>query len=177
MAQSDNKEELQVPICVNNCSSPTPAPLSPPSNPIQSKPRSESDPVPYSVQNSPAETAPVKLVTLPATTGSVGSATPVNRCFRCRKRVGLTGFSCRCGDLFCGDHRYSDKHDCSFDYKAAGREAISRENPVVRAAKIVRFWTYVDWQSVELWEREILAFFFFSFFLSSLFCNIEGKRN
>lgn len=147
MAQSDNKEEtgLQVPeslpICVNNCVSPTAAPLSPPSNPIQSKPRSESDPVvPSPVQNSPAETAPVKLVTSPATTGSIGPGRPVNRCFRCRKRVGLTGFRCRCGDLFCGDHRYSDKHDCSFDYKAAGREAISRENPVVRAAKIVRFW-------------------------------------
>ncbi|KAF8398434.1 hypothetical protein HHK36_017361 [Tetracentron sinense] len=62
----------------------------------------------------------------------------VNRCSGCRKRVGLTGFRCRCGDLFCSDHRYSDRHVCSFDYKAAGREAIARENPVVKAAKIVR---------------------------------------
>ncbi|KAA0058642.1 hypothetical protein IC582_002333 [Cucumis melo] len=62
----------------------------------------------------------------------------VNRCSGCRKRVGLTGFRCRCGDLFCAEHRYSDRHDCSFDYKAAGREAIARENPVVKAAKIVR---------------------------------------
>jgi AN1-like Zinc finger len=146
MAQSDNKEELQVPeslpICVNNCAAPTAAPLSPSSNPVQSKHRSESDPLiplPSSAQNSPAEAAAVKLVTSPASTGSVGPGRPVNRCFRCHKRVGLIGFRCRCGDLFCGDHRYSDKHDCSFDYKAAGREEISRENPVVRAAKIVRF--------------------------------------
>ncbi|KAK9091419.1 hypothetical protein Sjap_024596 [Stephania japonica] len=62
----------------------------------------------------------------------------VNRCLTCRRKVGLTGFRCRCGDLFCSDHRYSDRHDCSFDYKAAGREAIARENPVVRAAKIIR---------------------------------------
>ncbi|KAK4770627.1 hypothetical protein SAY87_031159 [Trapa incisa] len=62
----------------------------------------------------------------------------VNRCSGCRKKVGLTGFRCRCGELFCADHRYSDRHDCSYDYKAAGREAIARENPVVRAAKIVR---------------------------------------
>ncbi|XP_023004678.1 zinc finger A20 and AN1 domain-containing stress-associated protein 5-like [Cucurbita maxima] len=62
----------------------------------------------------------------------------VNRCSGCRKRVGLTGFRCRCGDLFCAEHRYSDRHDCSFDYKSAGREAIARENPVVKAAKIVR---------------------------------------
>ncbi|KNA04490.1 hypothetical protein SOVF_199260 [Spinacia oleracea] len=62
----------------------------------------------------------------------------VNRCLGCGKRVGLTGFRCRCGDLFCADHRYSDRHDCSYDYKTAGREAIARENPVVRAAKILK---------------------------------------
>ncbi|KMT14452.1 hypothetical protein BVRB_4g072280 [Beta vulgaris subsp. vulgaris] len=62
----------------------------------------------------------------------------VNRCSGCGKRVGLTGFRCRCGDLFCADHRYSDRHDCSYDYKTAGREAIARENPVVRAAKILK---------------------------------------
>ncbi|XP_020592797.1 zinc finger A20 and AN1 domain-containing stress-associated protein 5-like [Phalaenopsis equestris] len=61
-----------------------------------------------------------------------------NRCSGCRRKVGLTGFRCRCGELFCGEHRYSDRHDCSFDYKAAGREAINRENPLVRASKIVK---------------------------------------
>ncbi|CAN4080520.1 unnamed protein product [Withania somnifera] len=62
----------------------------------------------------------------------------VNRCSGCRKKVGLTGFRCRCGELFCGEHRYSDRHDCSYDYKTAGREAIARENPVVKAAKIIK---------------------------------------
>ncbi|CAI0428061.1 unnamed protein product [Linum tenue] len=62
----------------------------------------------------------------------------VNRCSGCRRKVGLTGFRCRCGELFCSEHRYSDRHDCSYDYKTAGREAIARENPVVKAAKIVR---------------------------------------
>ncbi|GMH11493.1 hypothetical protein Nepgr_013334 [Nepenthes gracilis] len=62
----------------------------------------------------------------------------VNQCWGCGKRVGLTGFRCRCGELFCWEHRYSDRHDCSYDYKAAGREAIARENPAVRAAKILK---------------------------------------
>lgn len=62
----------------------------------------------------------------------------VSRCSGCRRKVGLTGFRCRCGDLFCSEHRYSDRHDCSYDYKGAGREAIARENPVIRAAKIVK---------------------------------------
>lgn len=62
----------------------------------------------------------------------------VNRCSGCLKKVGLMGFRCRCGEMFCSEHRYSDRHDCSYDYKAAGREAIARENPVVRAAKILK---------------------------------------
>ncbi|XP_073045847.1 zinc finger A20 and AN1 domain-containing stress-associated protein 8-like isoform X3 [Primulina eburnea] len=34
------------------------------------------------------------------------------RCTSCHKRVGLTGFNCKCGHLFCSVHRYSEKHDC-----------------------------------------------------------------
>ncbi|ESO10340.1 hypothetical protein HELRODRAFT_194947 [Helobdella robusta] len=39
-----------------------------------------------------------------------------NKCQVCKKRVGLTGFDCRCGGLFCGLHRYSDTHGCTFNY-------------------------------------------------------------
>ncbi|MBN3315996.1 ZFAN6 protein, partial [Atractosteus spatula] len=59
-----------------------------------------------------------------------------NRCFICRKKVGLTGFDCRCGNLFCGIHRYSDIHNCTFDYKADAAEKIRKENPVVVGEKI-----------------------------------------
>lgn len=59
-----------------------------------------------------------------------------NRCSTCRKRVGLTGFNCRCGSLFCAVHRYSDKHNCTFDYQTVGREAIAKANPVVKAEKL-----------------------------------------
>lgn len=61
-----------------------------------------------------------------------------SRCATCKKRVGLTGFKCRCGHVFCSLHRYSDKHSCSFDYKAAGRESIAKANPTVVADKITR---------------------------------------
>ena len=59
-----------------------------------------------------------------------------SRCTTCRKRVGLTGFNCKCGNLFCASHRYSDKHDCPFDYRTAGRDAIAKANPVVKADKL-----------------------------------------
>ena len=61
-----------------------------------------------------------------------------NRCHvsTCRKKVGLTGFECRCGGLFCSLHRYSDKHDCTFNYKEMAQEQIRKNNPVVVGEKI-----------------------------------------
>uniref|UniRef100_A0A5B7B438 Zinc finger A20 and AN1 domain-containing stress-associated protein 8 n=1 Tax=Davidia involucrata TaxID=16924 RepID=A0A5B7B438_DAVIN len=68
--------------------------------------------------------------------GTTSENRPANRCSFCRKRVGLTGFTCRCGQTFCSIHRYSDKHNCVFDYKSAGQDAIAKANPVVKADKI-----------------------------------------
>jgi len=59
-----------------------------------------------------------------------------SRCFSCKKKLGLTGFSCRCGGLFCAIHRYSDKHECKFDYKALGQKEIAENNSLVVAEKI-----------------------------------------
>ncbi|KAG0523736.1 hypothetical protein BDA96_07G148200 [Sorghum bicolor] len=64
------------------------------------------------------------------------AAAPTNRCASCRKKVGLLGFPCRCGGTFCSLHRYAEKHACDFDFKAAGREKIAKNNPLVVAAKI-----------------------------------------
>lgn len=59
-----------------------------------------------------------------------------NRCGTCKKKVGITGFKCRCGNLYCGAHRYSDKHECQFDYRSAAQDAIAKANPVVKAEKL-----------------------------------------
>lgn len=53
----------------------------------------------------------------------------------------IIGFECRCGGLFCAVHRYSDKHDCSFNYRELGAEEIRRNNPVVVGEKIQKIWT------------------------------------
>jgi len=59
-----------------------------------------------------------------------------NRCFECNKRVGYTGFTCRCGYVYCATHRYAEKHNCTFDYKGVGRELLASSNPQVVASKI-----------------------------------------
>jgi len=61
-----------------------------------------------------------------------------NRCMSCKKKLGLTGFSCRCGGLYCAIHRYSDKHECNFDYKAMGEKEISENNPLIVAQKVAK---------------------------------------
>ncbi|PHU06235.1 hypothetical protein BC332_22724 [Capsicum chinense] len=49
----------------------------------------------------------------------VKSKEGLKKCTACHKRVGLTGFSCKCSDLFCAVHHKSEKHNCPFDYKNA----------------------------------------------------------
>ncbi|KAJ9599016.1 hypothetical protein L9F63_010473 [Diploptera punctata] len=51
-----------------------------------------------------------------------------NRCAVCRKKVGLTGFECRCGGLYCAVHRYSDKHNCTFDYREMSPRDTSQQS-------------------------------------------------
>jgi predicted nucleic acid binding AN1-type Zn finger protein len=71
----------------------------------------------------------------PQTTAAVAQP---NRCASCRKKVGLTGFRCRCGTTFCGIHRYPEQHGCSFDFKSMGREAIAKANPLIKGEKLNR---------------------------------------
>ncbi|KAH7436691.1 hypothetical protein KP509_05G031300 [Ceratopteris richardii] len=56
-------------------------------------------------------------------------------CAACRKHKCLAGFKCHCGNTFCSTHRYSDKHNCTFDYKAMARKEISANNPFIKVEK------------------------------------------
>ncbi|RDX62380.1 Zinc finger A20 and AN1 domain-containing stress-associated protein 4, partial [Mucuna pruriens] len=84
----------------------------------------------------PVESLPQPVV--PAAAADACAPVQANRCGACRKRVGLTGFKCRCGTTFCGAHRYPEKHACGFDFKAVGREEIARANPVIKGEKLRR---------------------------------------
>ena len=105
--------------------------------------KTEKEPVVAANIDIPAFSVEPKTISKPFLFGSAseenGDAKPKDgpkRCSNCNKRVGLTGFNCRCGNLFCAVHRYSDKHDCQFDYRTAARDAIAKANPVVKAEKL-----------------------------------------
>ncbi|XP_041866347.1 LOW QUALITY PROTEIN: AN1-type zinc finger protein 4 [Melanotaenia boesemani] len=58
-------------------------------------------------------------------------------CFLCGKKTGLaTSYECRCGHNFCATHRYAETHDCTFDYKSAGRRFLQETNPLISAPKL-----------------------------------------
>ncbi|KAE8688724.1 Zinc finger A20 and AN1 domain-containing stress-associated protein 6 [Hibiscus syriacus] len=59
-----------------------------------------------------------------------------NRCLSCKKRVGLTGFKCKCGMVFCGIHRYPEQHACTFDFKGMGKQQIAIANPLIKGEKL-----------------------------------------
>ncbi|CAI9774993.1 unnamed protein product [Fraxinus pennsylvanica] len=60
-----------------------------------------------------------------------------NRCKSCNKKVGLTGFGCKCGGSFCGMHRYPEAHACKFDFKTPARAVLMKENPVCKGDKLM----------------------------------------
>lgn len=93
-------------------------------------------PVPQTV---PEASQPVIVTPVCEPCSSQDPAPPAKtptRCQECRKKVGLTGFKCRCGMLFCGQHRYAEAHNCTFDYKTVERQRLAENNPLVQASKV-----------------------------------------
>jgi hypothetical protein len=47
---------------------------------------------------------------------------------------------CKCAQFYCANHLASFEHDCTFDYRAAGREALTKQldtsGLTVKVAKI-----------------------------------------
>ncbi|KAI8897952.1 hypothetical protein BC833DRAFT_526467 [Globomyces pollinis-pini] len=60
-------------------------------------------------------------------------------CTQCQKKLGPAQlFTCKCKKSFCSIHRYSDRHDCSFDYKTEGKAVLQRNNPLVKTDKCIK---------------------------------------
>lgn len=58
------------------------------------------------------------------------------KCFYCDKKLKfISTFICRCENFFCNKHRFSDQHECTFDYKTEARNKLRQENPRIIAKK------------------------------------------
>ena len=63
-----------------------------------------------------------------------------NRCIICRKKVGLTGFTCACStnSLFCSEHRLPENHSCLIDHKQKGREVLAARLVKIDGQKMIK---------------------------------------
>lgn len=52
-----------------------------------------------------------------------------NRCWTCKRKVGIVGFDCRCDYTFCARHRYPHDHSCDYDFRKAQQEKLREANP------------------------------------------------
>ena len=39
------------------------------------------------------------------------------KCIICNKKLLLTDHKCRCGIIFCSNHRLPEQHDCTYNFK------------------------------------------------------------
>ena len=99
-------------------------------------PQQSISPESIQIQPSKASSSSVSSSSTAAEESGVDKKAQPNRCGTCRKRVGLTGFKCKCGSTFCGSHRYPEQHDCGFDFKGMGKDQIAKANPVVKGEKL-----------------------------------------
>lgn len=73
----------------------------------------------------------------PVKTPTGSKKTSSKHCFLCGKKTGLaTSYECRCGQNFCATHRYAETHECTYDYKSAGRRFLQETNPLISAPKL-----------------------------------------
>ena len=54
----------------------------------------------------------------------------------CLKKTFMSSPSCKCGLVFCPNHRMPDDHACEYDYVSRHVDMISTANPRVVVAKV-----------------------------------------
>ena len=59
-----------------------------------------------------------------------------SRCECCRKKLGLVTFQCKCGGVYCSEHRMSENHTCQYDYQAEYKKLLSTNLVKVVGAKL-----------------------------------------
>jgi hypothetical protein len=58
------------------------------------------------------------------------------RCQTCKKKLGLIAFPCKCGGEYCAVHRSNADHNCTYDYQADAKKALSTMLVKVEAKKV-----------------------------------------
>merc|ERR1712014_479155 len=60
---------------------------------------------------------------------------PKNRCYKCDRKTGIRGFTCKCSFNFCTKCRLPEEHDCEFDHANIEKERLKNRLVKVEASK------------------------------------------
>ena len=56
----------------------------------------------------------------------------------CKKKIkSVLPIQCKCGNFYCGKHRLSCEHNCSFDYQTEYKEQLAIRNVRVIGEKLI----------------------------------------
>lgn len=56
----------------------------------------------------------------------------------CKSKIMLSDQACKCTGFYCSQHRHSETHSCSFDYKGAGKNSLEKQLVKVESTKLER---------------------------------------
>eukprot|EP00474_Spongospora_subterranea_P001568 CRZ02026.1 hypothetical protein [Spongospora subterranea] len=62
----------------------------------------------------------------------------LRKCWACSKKIPLTAVACRCGYIFCSNHRSTLDHDCTFNFRRAHKVRLQQLNPQIQGKKFDR---------------------------------------
>ena len=54
----------------------------------------------------------------------------------CKTKLMLSDFACKCSNFYCSQHRYSESHKCTFDYKSQGVKLLEKQLVQVSGSKV-----------------------------------------
>ena len=63
---------------------------------------------------------------------------PNNRCpfITCNKKLRISDLECRCGKIFCSQHKFPEDHKCEHDYKDRSKRDKSIEEMKCKSNKV-----------------------------------------
>jgi hypothetical protein len=64
-------------------------------------------------------------IDIPQISTTISSIKIQSRCGSCRKKVNLIQFPCKCGGIYCTDHRIGATHSCTYDYQSENKKLLS----------------------------------------------------
>ena len=82
--------------------------------------------------------AVLAMVRLKRAVGAKPVQTDKRKCWKCRRKIGLTVAPCQCGYLYCDRHRSTLDHECSFNFRRAHKLNLQRANPTITGKKLER---------------------------------------